>query len=74
VFWILRSRIDLADRMFYVFIPSLGYLLVVASAVTLFAHWPSSAELIAAALIVLLLAGIRNAWDMTVWIVTRSQT
>jgi hypothetical protein len=60
--------------MFYVFIPTLGYLLVAASAITLFEHWLSSAELIAAALIVLLLAGIRNAWDMTVWIITRSPT
>jgi len=74
VFWTPRSRIDLADRMFYVFIPSLGYLLAVVSAVALFAHWPLSAELIAAALIVVLLAGIRNAWDMTVRVVTRSQT
>lgn len=74
VFWTLRSRIDLADRMFYVFIPTLGYLLVAASAITLFEHWLSSAELIAAALIGLLLAGIRNAWDMTVWIITRSPT
>jgi hypothetical protein len=74
VFWTLRSRIDLADRMFYVFVPTLGYLLVAASAITLFEHGLSSAELIAAALIVLLLAGIRNAWDMTVWIITRSPT
>ena len=66
VFWTLRSRIDLADRMFYVFIPTIGNLLVVISAVTLFVHWPLSAELIATALIALLLAGIRNAWDMTV--------
>jgi hypothetical protein len=74
VFWTLRSRIDLADRMFYVFIPSLGYLLVAAAPIALFEHWLLSAELIAAALLVLLLAGIRNAWDMTVWIITRSQT
>jgi hypothetical protein len=74
VFWTLRSRIDLADGMFYVFIPSLGYLLVAVSAITLFEHWLLSAELIVAALIILLLAGIRNAWDMTVWIITRSQT
>jgi hypothetical protein len=73
VFWTLHSRIDLADRMFYIFIPSLGYLLVVVSAVTLFEHRPLSAELIGAALIVLLLAGIRNAWDMTIWIIARSQ-
>ena len=74
VFLTLRSRIDWADRMFYVFIPGLGYALVLVSAVALFEHRRSSAELMAAALIVLLLAGIRNAWDMTVWIITRSQT
>jgi len=74
VLWTLRSQIDLADRMFYVFIPSLGYLLVIVSAVTLFEHRPLSAEVIAASLVILLLTGIRNAWDMTVWIITRSQT
>jgi len=73
VFFTLRSRINPADRIFYVFVPGLGYLLVVVSAVALFAHRPLGAELTAAALIVLLLAGIRNAWDMTVWIITRSR-
>ena len=29
-------------------------------------------DLLAAALITLLLAGIRNAWDMTIWIVIRT--
>jgi hypothetical protein len=38
VFFTLRSRINPADRLFYVFVPGLGYLLVVVSAVTLFAH------------------------------------
>ena len=42
VLWTLRSRTDLADRMFYVFIPSIGNLLVVISAVTLFVRWPLS--------------------------------
>jgi hypothetical protein len=74
VFWTLGSPIDLTDRIFYVFVPPLGNLLVVISAVTLFVHWPLSAELLAGALIVLLLAGIRNTRDMTVWIVTRSPT
>jgi hypothetical protein len=74
VFFTLRSRINLADHIFYVFVPGLGYLLVVVSGVTLFAHRPLSAELTAAALIVLLLAGTRNAWGMPLWIITRSQT
>jgi hypothetical protein len=74
VFWTLHSRIDLADRLFYIFIPSFGYLLVAVSAVTLSEQRRLSAELIAAAVLVLLLAGLRNAWDMTIWIITRSQT
>jgi len=49
-------------------------LLILISAVTLFAHWPLSAELPAAALIVPLPAGIRNAGDMTLWIITRCPT
>lgn len=71
IFWKVCSRIDLTARLFYVFIPTMGNLLVVISAVTLLVHWPLSAELMATALIVLLLAGIRNAWDMTSWIITR---
>ena len=57
----LASRIDRVDRMFYVFIPRLGHLLVVGSAVTLFAQRSLSAELMAAALITLLLAAIKSA-------------
>jgi hypothetical protein len=68
VFSTLRYRIDLADPMFYVFVPTIGNLLVVISAVTLFVHWPGRAKLTATALIISLLAGIRNAWDMSVWI------
>ena len=32
----------------------------------------AGAELIAAALLVLLFAGVRNAWDMMVWIVLKT--
>jgi len=63
---------DRADRMFYAFIPSIGNLLVVISAITMFVRWPLSAELMVTALIISLLARIRNAWDMIVWIITRS--
>jgi len=74
VFSTLRSRIDLSDRIFYVFIPSVGYLLFVVSAGTLLLQWPFSAELMAAALVVLLVAGIRNAWDLTIWLIVQSRT
>ncbi|MGP0094692.1 MAG: hypothetical protein ACLPKB_32785 [Xanthobacteraceae bacterium] len=65
-------NVDLIDRMFYALIPTLGHVLVLVSAVLLLVQSAASANLIAAALLTLLLAGIRNAWDMTVWIVLRT--
>jgi hypothetical protein len=66
------SGIDLPDRVFYALIPVLGYLAATVSAAALLMHVPWAPDLMALALIALLVAGIRNAWDMTVWIVTRS--
>src|SRR3981081_1940609 len=67
-----KFNVDLTDRLFYVLIPLLGYLLALASAVLLVMRSAVSAELIAAALLVLLFAGVRNAWDMMVWIVLKT--
>jgi hypothetical protein len=63
--------VDVIDRLFYALIPIVGYLLVVGSAVLLFERSQWSLEALALALLTLLLAGIRNAWDMTMWIVIR---
>ena len=67
----LSASIDLADRLWYAAIPALGYLLLAASGAAWLMSMPSSPTMLAAALVLLLLAGIRNAWDMTVWIVER---
>jgi hypothetical protein len=64
--------VDVVDRLFYALLPIAGYLLALASAVALLLQSSWSLELLAAALITLLLAGIRNAWDMTIWIVIRA--
>ena len=60
------------DRLFYALVPLLGYLALLGSAVLVFLRSPLSVEGIAIALMTLLLAGIRNAWDMMVWIVIKS--
>jgi hypothetical protein len=65
-------EIDRVDRLWYALIPVVGYAMIVATAVLLLLHRREGATAMAAAQIVLLLAGIRNAWDMTVWIVLRS--
>jgi hypothetical protein len=64
-------NVDLIDRMFYALIPMIGYLLAVAAALLLFEQSKIGADLIAVGLLVLLFAGVRNAWDMMVWIVLK---
>jgi hypothetical protein len=67
-------HVDLVDRMFYATIPLVGYLLVLASGILLLLHMRWSSDVTAAALVVLLFAGVRNAWDMTTWIMMRTPT
>ena len=66
-----RFNVELVDRLFYALIPLAGYLLALGAAVLGFLHIAASAYLMAAALLVLLLAGLRNAWDMMVWIMIK---
>lgn len=67
-------HIDMVDRMFYATVPLVGYLLVLVAGILLLVHKAWSAEVTAAALVVLLFAGVRNAWDMTTWIMMRTPT
>jgi hypothetical protein len=67
-----RFTVDVVDRLFYALIPLVGYLLALAAAVLGFLHVAASAYVMATALLVLLLAGLRNAWDMMVWIMLRA--
>jgi hypothetical protein len=65
-------KVDVGDRIFYAVIPALGYFLMLIAAALLLIQRAAGADLIAAALLTLLAAGIRNAWDMTVWTATKS--
>jgi hypothetical protein len=66
--------VDWVDRFFYAMFPIVGYVLVFASGVMLLLRMPWSSDVTAAALVTLLFAGIRNAWDMTTWIMMRLPT
>ena len=61
----------LSDWIGHVAMPSLAYgSLVVAAGVL--RRWPSAAlDLVAAASLLLLFVGIRNAWDAAVWVVAK---
>jgi hypothetical protein len=69
-----RFDVDIVDRLFYAAIPLLGYALLLLSAFFLLRQSEVGLDLLAAAQITLLLAGIRNAWDMMMWIVIRAPT
>jgi hypothetical protein len=67
------AEIDLVDRIWYASLPLGAYLLVIAAGVEFWQPPAQSLDLLASALILLLLIGIRNAWDMTLWIIDRRQ-
>jgi hypothetical protein len=67
-----KLTLDLDDRLFYFLLPLLGYLLALIAAALLLTQSVASPNLIAAAVLTLLLAAIRNAWDMMVWIVIKT--
>ena len=67
-----RYNVDLVDRAFYVLIPLVAYLVALAAAALLFRQSMIGADLMAAALLILLLAGLRNAWDMMTWIMIKT--
>lgn len=66
------ETIDLVDRYCYVFIPILSYLMMTGAGIVLALRPTLGLDLLAAILVLLLLLGIRNAWDMTLWIVVRT--
>jgi hypothetical protein len=65
------ASIDLSDRLWYAISPLGCHLFIMAAATVLWWH-VLGLELLAIGTVLLLIAGIRNAWDITAWAVTRS--
>jgi hypothetical protein len=69
----IAEKIDLEDRIWYAFAPAVAYLALTIAGVAFALHSEAATALLAAGICMLLLAGIRNAWDMTTWVVLRRQ-
>lgn len=65
----LTARIDLEDRMWYAILPAVDYAIMAAAGLTFFLWSELGCDVLAVAMGLLLLAGLRNAWDITVWTV-----
>ena len=66
------TTLDVADRLGYILFPGVGYLLMIGSGITLLLRADLGLDMLAATLVFLLLLGIRNAWDMTLWVMLRT--
>jgi hypothetical protein len=65
------AAVDHVDRMWYAMAPVFGYTVVVAASIAMIAGLEASLAVLAFGLGLLLIAAIRNAWDMTLWIMMR---
>ena len=69
----LTRKIDLEDRLWYALGPVIGYLVEVASGASLMLRFRVGCPALAVAMGTLLLVSIHNAWDITIWSVTRDK-
>jgi hypothetical protein len=68
----LSATVDLEDRTWYAALPAAGYVVMATAGITFLLQAEMGYGVLAAALGLLLLVGIRNAWDITIWTVVRS--
>jgi hypothetical protein len=69
----LAKSIDLEDRIWYAVLPVVCYVFETASGFALAVRPALGCDALAASLVLLLVVGIHNAWDITVWTVTRKR-
>lgn len=68
----LYQSVDFVDRLWYALTPTAAYVVAMVAAFGLLTHREGALDLLAIGLGWLLLMGIRNAWDMTVWVALRT--
>jgi len=66
---VLHAKIEHIDRVWYGAVPLLGYVGIVAAAAMILAQARFSLETLAAAFGLLIVASIRNAWDLIIFLV-----
>jgi hypothetical protein len=66
-----RREVDWSDQIWYALIPMAGYGVILAAALSIFLDAVPSFAAIAVGLLMLLVASIRNAWDMIIFFASR---
>ena len=71
---IWHMNLDLSDRSFYVILPILSYAGMTGAAWMVREPQMPALETLAVSLVLLLVVGMRNAWDMATFMVTRNRS
>jgi hypothetical protein len=66
-----RREVEWSDQVWYALIPLAGYGVILAAALSIFLNAVPSLAAVALGLGLLLVAGIRNAWDMIIFFASR---
>ncbi|HEY1503342.1 MAG TPA: hypothetical protein VGF92_03530 [Stellaceae bacterium] len=69
-----RRAVDWSDHLWYAVLPLLAYLVLIAGAVMLITGREGAIEILGLALALLIMAGIRNAWDLILFFLERQAT
>ena len=71
---VLHAKVDHIDRVWYGGVPLLGYVGIAAAAAMILTQARFSLETLAAALGLLIIASIRNAWDLIIFLVGQDRS
>ena len=70
---IWKHNLDVADWMFYGFLPLIAYTALAAAALMILFDIGSPLYVLGASLVLLLIIGMRNAWDMATFLIMRER-
>ncbi len=70
---IRQRKLELVDHFWYAAVPTIAYAIMIAAAVMALLLAPYALEVLALSIALLLVAGIRNAWDLLLFIVAQTR-
>jgi hypothetical protein len=63
-----ENKLEVEDWIWFVALPIASYSLLVAAALAIATHTPLALYVVGAATLLLIVIGIRNAWDLVLWL------
>jgi hypothetical protein len=67
----IHAKMAVDDRLWYAIFPLVGYLIKIGSGIMLALRLQLASTTLALSIALLLMIGVHNAWDITVWSMTR---